>query len=286
MKNKFQIIFIFISFITFSFKSDAQPGFLDPTFGNGGIIITDTIGGPAGLAILQDGKIIVGGNGEHFFLNRFNDDGSNDESFGMSGRINVNLKGMYASCKSIAVQQDGKIVLVGNIVEDNPYRDIAIVRCKADGTLDSSFGINGLTTIDFQHYDYAYDVALQTDGKIVVIGDYTSNTDDFFDSYILRLNTDGSLDPGFGTGGIHKIHYTESTRNRSLSIQTDGKLLMGGTYNKYSAQPDYIVERFNANGSIDNSFGEAVRQNLTLGKVNRENGTQHFMIWLYNLMEK
>jgi len=258
--------FLILCILFFTNNLFAQPGFLDPTFGNGGVVIEQRLGGTEGLSILPDGKILVAGDGENFYLDRFNPDGSNDAGFGVDGRVNISLDNKESSCSAMAIQPDGKIVLVGYIVPNAAYTDIAILRCKPDGSLDSSFGINGLASFDFNHYDYAYDVVIQPDGKIVVIGNFTKNLDDNFDSYILRLNTDGSIDENFGTEGINKIHYPLSTINVAVTIQPDGKLLMGGTYNKYGGKPDYIVERFNTDGSIDNSFGVNGTANFKFGE--------------------
>ena len=256
-KRKFvNAFFILIAIFLCNLNLNAQAGTLDPTFGNGGIIIAQRIGIPVGTAILPDQKILVaGGGGPYFYIDRFNPDGSNDESFGSDGRVSLNLDNKRSNCSGITIQPDGKIILIGYIILSEPFLDLAIVRCYPDGSLDSSFGFNGLTIINLKNYDYTDDVVLQPDGKIVVIGDFTNNTDDFFDSYILRLNTDGSLDPNFGEEGIKKIHYPLSANNKALVIQPDGKLLMGGTFNIYSNKPDIIVERFNTDGSVDNGFG-------------------------------
>ncbi|MFZ1798720.1 MAG: hypothetical protein WAU24_02560, partial [Chitinophagaceae bacterium] len=255
MKNSLKLLFT-TSFLIITIISFSQPGFLDPTFGNGGIIIAQRIGIPVGTAILPDQKILVaGGGGPYFYIDRFNPDGSNDESFGSDGRVSLNLENKRSNCSGITIQPDGKIILIGFIISQNPYQDIAIVRCKPDGSLDSSFGINGLTTINLKNYDYANDVLIQPDGKIVVIGNFTNSSVDNVDSYILRLNSDGNLDQNFGEEGITNIHYPVSSRNVHVSIQPDGKLLMGGTFNRYSIKPDYIVERFNTDGSVDNSYG-------------------------------
>ncbi len=255
MKTFKTFVPFFIAIIIFNLKVNAQAGTLDPTFGNGGIVIEQKYGAPAGTVILPDGKILVSGAGENFYMDRFNPDGSNDESFGIDGRVDLNFNNKRSSCNGIGMQQDGKIVLVGFIVFNEPFLDIVIARCNPDGRLDSSFGLNGLTTVNLKNYDYANDVLIQPDGKIVVIGNFTNSSVDNFDSYILRLNEDGSLDQNFGTEGITELHYPASTQNVSVSIQPDGKLLMGGTFDRFSIKPDFIVERFNADGSVDNSFG-------------------------------
>lgn len=257
MKNIFQTILIFIFIITLSYQGSAQPGFLDPTFGNNGIVIEKRVGGTSGLAILPDEKILIAGSGENFYLDRFNPDGSNDASFGIDGRVNINLDDKHAVCYSMAIQQDGKIILVGAMdAAISAYTDLAIVRCKTDGSLDSSFGINGYVTFNFKNFDYAYDVAIQSDNKIVVIGDNSNSLAQNNDSYILRLNTDGSLDQSFGVNGITKTHYASSSTNVKVIVQPDGKLIMGGTYAKKGLKPDYMVQRFNIDGTVDNSFGE------------------------------
>ena len=115
------------------------------------------------------------------------------------------------------VQPDGKILVVGE--QDNDYM---VSRYNTDGTLDTSFGTNGIATFHINGNDEARAIALQSDGKIVVAG-WTAG-----DHGLLRLNTDGSLDNTFGTGGIVVVSTSLSYNVQDVTIQPDGKILVAG----------------------------------------------------------
>src|SRR5262249_57418328 len=100
----------------------------------------------------------------------------------------------YALAYSLAVQQDGKIVLAGE-ASLNGDRDFALARYNGDGTLDASFGTGGKVTTTFGQNDVAFSVAVQPDGKIVTAGF------GLFRFALARYNSNGTLDPSFGTGG-------------------------------------------------------------------------------------
>lgn len=99
--------------------------------------------------------------------------------------------------------------------------------------------------------DYAYDVAVQADGKIVVTGSAWNVDDNEF--FVVRYNTDGSLDTEFGTGGIVTTAMgIRSCYANALKIQPDGKIVVCGVY-EYLFE-DFMVVRYNVNGSLDSSF--------------------------------
>ena len=159
----------------------AAAGDLDTTFGTDGKVIT-TVGVPTtanlaySIAIQSDGKIVVAGEARNGFNNsdfavvRYNTDGSLDTSFGQGGKVTTAIGSADDVALSVALQPDGKIVVAG--VSDNGSNfDFAIARYNMDGSLDTSFGTGGKVTTEVGSYhDYAYSVALQPDGKIVVAG--------------------------------------------------------------------------------------------------------------------
>ncbi len=153
-------------------------GSLDVTFDGDGLVTTP-IGifndGANAVAIQPDGKILVAGgfrNGgyDDFFLARYNEDGSLDLSFDMDGLLTTDF-GESDVAGAIVIQSDLKIVVVGSSVPANSDSQFAIARYNPDGTLDASFDQDGkLLTNLGAGYDYAAGVALQTDGKILVVG--------------------------------------------------------------------------------------------------------------------
>lgn len=230
-------------------------GTLDTSFGTGGIVSTDAQAGVefGDAATLQtDGKIVVVGgslNGGNYgaTVYRYNADGSLDTSFGTGGFVFSQLSVENEGFDAVVQQSDGKIVAVG-YQSNGTDTDLLIVRYNADGTLDSTFGGGDgieVTTISASN-DFARKIALQSDGRIVT-GGYSGSQ--FF---LTRHNTDGSIDTSFGTSGIvtTDIPTGGGDRLEGLAIQPDGKIVAGG-----HSGGDFVVVRYNTDGSLDTSFG-------------------------------
>jgi uncharacterized delta-60 repeat protein len=233
-------------------------GTLDPTFGMGGLVVggfTRTDLGLA-LALQADGKFLVAGYDRSgptatFALLRYDTDGVVDPSFGAGGLVTTNFPGPGDDMVfALLVDGEGRAVAVGSHDED-----FALARYLEDGSLDSSFGVGGIVTTDFAGaVDGATDVALQNDGKFVVVGDSDAGTG--ADFALARYNPDGSLDGSFGTGGLVTSDITgaQSVDHASaLTLQPDGKILVGGSSGL--AGEDFVVARYNADGSLDADFG-------------------------------
>ena len=153
--------------------SVAAPGDLDPTFGTGGVAVVDegVAEYAAGLTVQPDGKIIgvgatyLGGSGDALVF-RLNPDGSRDAGFGY--RQLDGPGGVTDTAAAVAVQPDGKIVVVGRTFKNY---DGAVWRLLPTGEIDPSFGGgDGLATIDSLAEEYLNDVAIAPDGRIVVVG--------------------------------------------------------------------------------------------------------------------
>jgi uncharacterized delta-60 repeat protein len=175
------------------------------------------------------------------------DDGDLDPGFGESGKVTT---AFGAAAYSIAVQRDGKLVLAGG-----GTTDFALARYNGDGTLDSSFGENGkVTTEILRHYNWAFAVAIQTDGKIVAAGgagDF-STSDGFA---LVRYNSDGSLDSSFGDGGKVTTAFDSSEGEAyAIAIQSDGMIVAGG-YVEGMTDYHFALARYKSNGKLDKSFG-------------------------------
>jgi uncharacterized delta-60 repeat protein len=232
-------------FLALSVSIPAAPGDLDPTFGNGGKVITPGIGGISDIAIQPDGKIVAVGGAR---IVRYDANGSLDSSFGTGGIVIIQLgTGIAVYANSVAIQPDGKIVVAAES-EDFPGGQVpgfAVVRCNPNGTLDTTFGGTGIVSLGFAGGGDS--VAIQPDGKIVVCGG------DFI-SYVHRFNPNGALDTSFnGTGSI----ITPNSSASSVALQPDGKIIVGGS-ERYSGDTFYDrIFRYNADGSPDTSFGDA-----------------------------
>ena len=249
---------------------------LDYTFGIGGSVRTDMSGGGDGISdmvIQPDGKIVAigGANGgtPRFGVARYNPDGSLDSAFGTGGKVTTIIPGQfggYGQPLAVALQADDKIVVVGTayISSATSARDYVLVRYNANGSIDSSFGPNGMVFTDFAgNADYASDVLIQPDGKIIAIGrSYFINSEQYFDFSLARYNSDGSLDSSFGTGGKATANFGYGDEGYCGVLLADGKILVGGTSRNVGTLDDVAVVRFNSNGSVDTSFGIGGRQTV------------------------
>jgi uncharacterized delta-60 repeat protein/uncharacterized repeat protein (TIGR01451 family) len=231
----------------------AAPGALDPSFGSGGEVTTDFGGsdGAQAVAIQSDGKIVaVGGTfsfpSGDFALARYNADGSLDPSFGSGGKMTTDFGGFDAASAAV-IQPDGRIVAAGR----SGSGDFALARYNADGSLDPTFGSGGKVTTDFGGFDAAFGVALQADGKIVAAGQGGPGGG----FALARYNTDGSLDPSFGSGGEVTTHFTSGVEVViAVAIQLDGKIVVTGQTFAGGFQR-FALARYNTDGSLDASFG-------------------------------
>ncbi len=181
-------------------------GSLDATFNEDGKLTT-AIGSSSdsyaqSIVLQPDGKILIAGfmvTGSYsysdFVLARYNTDGSLDTTFNRYGYANTGIA-PYDLGYSVTLQKDGKILLAG-ASRINSFNDFSLVRYNQDGSLDTSFSSDGfLTTAIGSSDDFAYDVVVQSDGKILVSGSSKNYSDVFA---LARYNEDGSLDKSFDT---------------------------------------------------------------------------------------
>src|SRR5215217_7921948 len=252
-------------------------GSLDKRFGKNGKITTDffrNVDSISAIAIQPDGRIIVagfaqlpgnGGNPRVFALARYRSDGSPDTSFGNGGALTTSFGGNFAAASAVMVQPDGKIVVAGT-VDFNPDvpgsgLDFALARYNASGTLDGSFGKGGKVVFDFfGSFDQANGAVLQPDGKIIVVGSasYDSNNRDIGFA-LARFNTDGSTDFGFGTGGKQITDFFGAgAKANGVVLQPDGRFVVAGTASDSATRPsatDIALARYNPDGTLDSGFG-------------------------------
>lgn len=238
-------------------------GTLDQSFGSGGRVITNAGGleGAGSLALLPDGKILAGGvgyrNGDDFAMARYNSDGSLDASFGSNGIVVTDVGGGADIAWDMAVQPDGKILLGGMAEQGNlQASSFAVVRYNENGKIDSSFGAQGKALIEFSSgFDFAYAIALQPDGKIVLAGvaDVNSSDSPFA---ITRLNSNGRLDSEFGPSGkVRTNFFGEPNQANAVALQSDGKIIVAGWAGRGPERPEVLaIARYDTNGSLDATF--------------------------------
>lgn len=215
----------------------SEVGTIDSSFNSSGTGANNSIK----TAVLQtDGKVVFAGVFTNYNgvvrnrIARILANGEIDATFSIGAGFNNKVYGL-------ALQPDGKIIVTGNFTSYNGVLMNRIVRLFPDGTLDSSFTIGSGA-------DAIVDcILLQPDGKIVLGGQFS-----FFNgiSYnrMVRLNTDGSIDLGFSVGvGFDKNVY-------ALVLQSDNKLIVGGTFLNYKGVSAKRLLRLNSDGSLDTSF--------------------------------
>ena len=230
-------------------------GSLDATFGIGGIVATDIGYSINSIAIQSDGKIVAAGQGSP--LIRFNTNGSFDATFGNGGTAII---GGDAIANAITIQNDGKIIVV---CESQGSTYISLLRFSANGTLDSSFGSNGIATKSGLG---GRALAIQSDGKIAVAGfivKVTSTGGTAYEFALVRYYTNGSLDSTFGTGGIVSSDFGSFAIAEAIAIQSNGKFLLAGE--------GFVLARYNTNGSLDSTIGNNGIVNTNISDVKKVN---------------
>lgn len=241
--------------------TSGQPGTLDSTFGSGGKVITPAGSGTYSanaVAVQADGKtLIVGGcSGALLFAFcafRYNLDGTPDTSFGTAGKARTSVSSVSSVANAVAIQSDGKIVLAGNCAGSS-NDEFCALRYNADGTLDTAFGTSGTVVTPMgTGTDIANAVALQPDGKIVLAGSCAGASDTDFCA--LRYQTNGTLDSTFGTNGIVITSLGQKDVARAISMQSDGKIVLAGNCTLMNGFANWFCAlRYNANGTLDAGF--------------------------------
>jgi uncharacterized delta-60 repeat protein len=205
-------------------------------------------------AVQSDGKILAGGSFTTYnsipsnCIARLYSNGDFDYDFNTTGAGNT--------VRSLEIQSDGKIVLGGNFVSFNGVSASRIVRIFSGGVTDGGFTIG--TGFD----NVVREVAIQSDGKIVVGGNFTAYNGTALNR-IVRLNSDGTLDTGFtiGTGFIS----AGAAQVNTIAVQSDGKIVVGGTFTNYNGTTQNRITRLNSDGTRDTGFTIAAGFN---GNVN------------------
>jgi uncharacterized delta-60 repeat protein len=260
-----------------------QDGTLDQAFGAGGTVTTHfpiSWSDLSDLSILPSGKILAAGRslGLNFISSvavvRYNTNGTVDDSFADNGFFNWSIDNSEIGISCMVIQPDQKIVLAGSLVSnfpvDNRY-DFILIRLNANGSIDESFGEAGIVLTDFNNqFDLIGDMVLQCDSKIVVVGEMFGDAG--INIAVARYHSDGSLDNSFGTGGKTTVDI-QSTEDaaRAIAVVDNGKFVIGG-WTKGAEFYEFALVKLNANGTIDESFGQH-------GKVHTDFGPFDDRIW-------
>ena len=236
-------------------------GNLDTDFDSDGKVSTDFAGGSDqafALVIQTGGKIVAAGfaangvTGNDFALARYDDTGTLDDPFGTDGKMTTDFAGGSDQALALAIQpEDSKLLATGVAFNGTNGNDFALARYSDEGDIDTDFGESGKVTTDFPGgIDIARGVAVQSDGKIVVAG---GSNNDFA---LARLNTDGSLDATFGTGGRVLTDFSGNNDQAfAVALDSSGNIVAAGSTTSASTGIDFALARYDANGNLDATFG-------------------------------
>ncbi|MBK9176445.1 MAG: T9SS type A sorting domain-containing protein [Flavobacteriales bacterium] len=234
-------------------------GSMDGSFSGDGMLMIPIGSGDdeaTGVGILMDGRIIVGGtthegSDSDFAVAFLLPDGTMDMSFGTGGIRTVSFAGGYAIGHGVAVQPDGRILQVG-YAQNGLYADVALVRYQTDGTLDLSFGTNGIVTADIgPAYDRGFAITLQADGRILVAG--SSHVSSTARGMVARFLANGALDTSFHADGVVNV-TTWMNEARAIDIGPDGRIYLTGNA-WWGLSPHTITACILPNGNADPDFG-------------------------------
>jgi uncharacterized delta-60 repeat protein len=240
-------------------------GSIDETFGLNGLSAVDfgiSQDGASSVAVQGDGKIVVGGTVDSedpydFGFARLMTDGTLDGGFGLNGRVSFDFPSSFNDVlNDLVIQDDGRIVAVGTA--DQTDDNVAVLRLMPDGSLDHTFADQGWLTMDIDFNDFAHDVEVQPDGKILVSGGSTG----IEGVVLIRLLPDGALDPGFGGDGIVTAGDGEEDSPGALGmeLQGDGKIVVAGTaFSVAHGGENFLIMRYTPEGRPDRSFGRGGR---------------------------
>ncbi len=245
-------------------------GSLDTTFGTGGIVVTDfgsADDDAVDVAIDALGNIFVAGhrsgaNGMDIVVARYDVNGTLNTTFGTNGFVTTSLGASDETAAKLAIQNDGKLVLVGYTTA-NSNADMLVARYNSDWTLDTAFDSDGIAFIDFGSDDYAQSVTVSYNGKITVAG--ASGTGNALDFALARLTPSGSVDTSFGVGGKVTTDFSGNVDViRDIATAEDGKLVATGfTHN--GTNIDFALARYTANGVLDTSFATGGKSSTGIG---------------------
>ena len=236
-------------------RAAVSPGSPDSSFGSGGLASTGANTRLFGTAVQGDGKVVAVGqtNGSDLIVARFTSSGGLDSSWGNHGIVTGPSTGSAipgSIGRAIAVQSDGKIVVVGS-VGSNGGTGLLVERFNANGTPDHSFGSGGVVNLLSNDLADGYSVAIQPNGKILAGGaaDTQGSSGLAPRVVVVRLNSNGGADSSFGSGGVDVIDLGPGSAARGLAVEPNGEIALAGLVTRGSPGPRGVRGAANKLGS-------------------------------------
>jgi len=251
------------------------PGSLDQSFAGGKVVtpVGSSDDYVNGVAVQADGKIVVVGQSAEnlgdFAVTRLTRDGELDTTFGGDGIVTTQIGTGRDTAHAVAIQPDGKIVVVGTSDNATTGLDFAVVRYLEDGSLDPTFGTVGKVITAFgDDSDTAYAVAIDTEGRIVVAGESSQGTSvTGVDFALARYLPSGELDATFDDDGKVLTAIADASGRDSAyamvleQVAGEQRILLAG------GEGDFQLARYLPTGALDPSFGEGGKVKSVFGST-------------------
>ncbi|MEL6251226.1 MAG: hypothetical protein AAFR87_04365 [Bacteroidota bacterium] len=239
-------------------------GHVDHAFGEKGFVSLNEDASPEDphcLGTQTDGKILIAGKAykddkESLFISRLFEDGSVDLDFGYNGRVDLGIEGEIRDIKAPDLEH---IYITGHITTSRKDKDFLLIRLNIDGSIDKDFASQGRKILNLGGTDEAYSLTFQEDGKLLLAGNTYAQSWIQRDFAIVRLEPNGTIDWGFGNGGIKRIDVGKYDSFQDLLVQEDGKILVCG-YTKPERFTKFAVFRLDSDGNPDPRFdGDGIK---------------------------
>lgn len=235
-------------------------GHIDSSFGTNGLFEAGFSSVCSGLVVQPDGKAILvgttayatGPTGADFLTIRLQNNGQPDSSYGINGIAIIDFAADEDHAYAIALQPDGKIVVSGDATDS-----VALARILPNGAVDSSFGINGrVTTFTGRFSGRSKAVRIAPDGRII-IGGYAYLDRVGLSFIAIRYLTDGSVDTTFNHTGLVMCNAGNTYNyGKAMQVMPDGKVVLAGTGTFSVGGSNFVLARYNIDGSFDTTFGQ------------------------------
>ncbi|MDN3656473.1 T9SS type A sorting domain-containing protein [Ferruginibacter paludis] len=248
----------------FRFNSN---GVLDSSFsGTGTRPFNNVSKPPVFIDVQKSGKIILGsylsnGSNANVAITRLNGDGSNDNAFGNSGLLTTDIStiipsylssSIYLDC--LALDDNDNILIGASTIDSTDHTNTLLAKYDSNGNVVAGFGVNGKYTINYNQGNTNFTAAaVQNNGKLITAGKTWNGN--YYDIAVVRYNTNGSLDQTFGSNGKVITNVGIVSDVKGVAITPGGKIIVGAT-----ADNHFAINRYNADGSLDNNFSSNGKQ--------------------------